>query len=648
MKAAKKAAERAQMTCGKQKIFRSFTDAKASLNDDWYDRWIYAIHENQIPDTGDYITLQIGHYPVILVRNQSNDIVALNNSCRHRGSRICQEEKGSAPNLVCPYHQWTYDLNGELLFARNMMEEIDITELPLKQFPVTMMNGLVFVQLAAAEASFEPLGERWRDALNSSPQSDAMPRLVGAEHRQLLEVPWEGVMPYEHPSAACVFEERNFSVWRAADHWAVMRVLPLNLFQSEIAIQCLVHTEQVADTELQPHRLLAQWGIESAPEEDASPSDQAALLETLPSPADQEVEESLNADLVDFADLYSNGQIWDSRTQLLECTLVVQETHNVKSFTFKAVGGGWFKFKPGQFVTLELPAEDGPILRTYTISSSPSRAHCISVTVKAQPNSIGTRWLFDNVKVGDRLRGIGPGGEFTLFNKPATKYLFISAGSGITPMLSMTRWLYDFGYDLDVNFISCVNEPSDLLFKDELEMMASRCPMFRLTWVCADDSENRWTGYRGHFNRLLLGSAAPDYIDREVFCCGPAPFMQAVREALSASGFNMDHYNEESFGAPAPLEPLPDEVADPVVVTFGQSGKTHESHTQETLLQAAKSADIAIPSACGFGVCGTCKVKVRSGETHMVHSGGISQKEIDAGYVLACCSTPKSDTTIEI
>ncbi len=85
-----------------------------------------------------------------------------------------------------------------------------------------------------------------------------------------------------------------------------------------------------------------------------------------------------------------------------------------------------------------------------------------------------------------------------------------------------------------------------------------------------------------------------------------------------------------------------------VTVSFSSSGKEQACDQRETLLSAAKSANIAIPSACGFGVCGTCKVKVTAGETHMVHSGGISQKDIDAGYVLACCTNPMSDVEVEI
>jgi len=78
-------------------------------------------------------------------------------------------------------------------------------------------------------------------------------------------------------------------------------------------------------------------------------------------------------------------------------------------------------------------------LRTYTLSSSPSRPFSISVTIKAQENNIGTRWMFDNLKPDDLIKAYDPAGNFTHYNHPASKYLFISAGSGITPMMSMLR-----------------------------------------------------------------------------------------------------------------------------------------------------------------------------------------------------------------
>lgn len=340
----------------------------------------------------------------------------------------------------------------------------------------------------------------------------------------------------------------------------------------------------------------------------------------------------------------------------LECVMVIPEAPDVASFCFRAPSGAWFDYAPGQFLTLELPLPGGPVHRTFTISSSPSRPVSITITVKAQPGSLASRWMIDSLKPGDRIHAAGPAGVFHLEAHPAQKYLFISAGSGVTPMMAMTTWLWDSGIQPDVTFIQVARRPSDIIFRQRLEQMASRTPGLKLHFVVKEEDIYRvWTGYRGRFNQLMLGLMAPDYLDREVFCCGPDGFMQSVRDMLNALGFDMDHYHQESFGAPVstPAEaPLIDDVVpreDALAeVVFTASGVSATCTETDTLLAVAKGAGLNIPSGCTFGVCGTCKVKRTAGEVHIVHNGGISEEDIAEGYVLACCSRPLGRVEIEI
>lgn len=340
----------------------------------------------------------------------------------------------------------------------------------------------------------------------------------------------------------------------------------------------------------------------------------------------------------------------------LECMMIIPEAPDVTSFCFKTADDSWFRYLPGQFITLELPVGPEPLLRTYTLSSSPSRPLSISVTVKAQKDSIGSRWMLENVKVGDRLRAYGPGGIFTFMQYPADKYLFISAGSGVTPMMSMTRWLFDNGEHTDIALISCARRPSELIFEPELRRMAQRVPDIKLSFVVEeDDPFSAWAGYRGRLNQLMLELMAPDYMEREIFCCGPEPFMKTVRDVLNAAGFEMAHYHEESFHAPIQTEDQRPEHDDIVLdetagamIRFAASGLDAACSETDTILQVAKAQGLNIPSACQFGVCGTCKVRKTSGEVHMIHNGGITDKEIADGMVLACCSNPIGRVEIEI
>ncbi|RDW14583.1 hybrid-cluster NAD(P)-dependent oxidoreductase [Paracoccus thiocyanatus] len=340
----------------------------------------------------------------------------------------------------------------------------------------------------------------------------------------------------------------------------------------------------------------------------------------------------------------------------LECEMVVPETLDTSTFTFRAPSGAWFNYRPGQFVTLDLPLPGGNLQRTYTISSSPSRPLSISVTVKAQPGSIGGRWMLDHLRPGMRLKAFGPAGIFSFVQHEAPKYLFISAGSGITPMMSMATWAWDSGEMPDIVFVHAARAPGDIIFRQRLEGMADRVPGLQLRFTVEESDPFRsWHGYRGRLNQIMLGLMAPDYLEREVFCCGPEPFMQAVRDMLIALGYDMDRYHQESFGAPirnqAETPVLDDLVPDQesaAQVTFEMSGVTANCAQADTVLAVAKANGLNIPSGCTFGLCGTCKIKKTAGEVHMVHNGGITDEDIEDGYILACCSHPIGAVSVEV
>jgi Rieske 2Fe-2S family protein len=123
----------------------------------WYREWLFVGHDCEVPAAGNYLTVQIGAYPVIVVRDRDGVLHALHNSCRHRGSRICSAEKGSAARLVCPYHQWTYHLDGRLFSARDMGKGFDRAEHGLKPLHCTSVAGYIFVCLAPVAPDFEPV-----------------------------------------------------------------------------------------------------------------------------------------------------------------------------------------------------------------------------------------------------------------------------------------------------------------------------------------------------------------------------------------------------------------------------------------------------------------------------------------------------------
>jgi len=348
-----------------------------------------------------------------------------------------------------------------------------------------------------------------------------------------------------------------------------------------------------------------------------------------------------------FADLPP----WHDRTQKLEVAAVRREAPEVATVTFRVAGGGWFRYLPGQFITLELPTPGGTVLRSYTLSSTPSRPLTIAVTVKAQRDSIGTRWMLDHLKPGDRLQAYGPAGAFSFHHHPAERYLFVAAGSGVTPMLSMARWAEDAGAAVDIAFVVCARTPADLIARADLEAMAARDPRLALAFVVkSPEAGAAWTGYRGRLSLPMLRLMAPDLAEREVFCCGPSGFMDDVRAMLAEAGGDPARFHTESFHpeAEAPAVPAAPADAPSGRVYFTLSDLDVPAGEGETILLMARGAGLNIPSGCTMGLCGTCKVRCLSGETVMAHQGGIREDEIAEGFVLACCTRPVGRVEIEV
>jgi len=129
---------------------------KVDLDLIWYRDWLFIGHDCEVAKPGSFFTVQVGDYAVVIVRGRDGIIRAFHNSCRHRGSRVCTTDKGSAARLVCPYHQWTYDLDGKLVFARQMADGFKKEDFGLKPVACESVAGYIFICLAREPADFAP------------------------------------------------------------------------------------------------------------------------------------------------------------------------------------------------------------------------------------------------------------------------------------------------------------------------------------------------------------------------------------------------------------------------------------------------------------------------------------------------------------
>lgn len=365
-------------------------------------------------------------------------------------------------------------------------------------------------------------------------------------------------------------------------------------------------------------------------------------------------------------------------TGMVECVSITEVTHNVKSFELFAPWMARIDFEPGQYVTVRIPELD--LERCYSIASAPFGTNTFTLTVKRVDGGAVSTYLHDVLRVGDRVHVDGPYGLFSTSFHPAAKHLFVSGGSGLSPIMSMVRSLLarSAGAPTDIVLIHNAATPADIIFRPELEQLAEVPGVSVVTMCSRDCAAEVWAGRRGRITRETLAEVVPELADRETFVCGPSDYMSAVRLMLNELGVLGSRVHEESFVfATSPAERLAKRTLSAVAATtaetqsgrataaisapsscgftalasfgidFTSSGKHVDCDPETTVLDAAVEAGMVFPSSCEEGMCGTCKSVLVSGEVEMNHAGGIRPKEIAAGKFLPCCSTPLSDLVVE-
>ena len=368
-------------------------------------------------------------------------------------------------------------------------------------------------------------------------------------------------------------------------------------------------------------------------------------------------------------------RFWTKGPRPMRCIGIIDRSHDFKSFQFMSEEPTLFFYKPGQFVTLELMIDGKRALRSYTISSSPSRPHLIEISVKRVKNGLVSNYLHDKLNIGDTVTMKPPGGKFHCFDTVTDKYLFLSAGSGITPMLSMARWWHDTGAHPDVIFFHSVREPEDAVFAEDMMTFTSANRNFHyMTSFTSSTLPENWPGMKGRFNEEKLFRIAPDFQERMIFTCGPDSFMKNVRLVLEKRNFPIkERFRQESFGTPsafkeapaaaAPAAPVapPAQVTQRVQPAVPKTGSSEQivhfslsalevfgGDMDVPILDLAEEVGVEIPSSCRSGTCGTCRAMKIKGEIECDDTPGLTDADREAGYILTCVSRAKSYVEIEI
>jgi ferredoxin-NADP reductase len=158
-----------------------------------------------------------------------------------------------------------------------------------------------------------------------------------------------------------------------------------------------------------------------------------------------------------------------------------------------------------------------------------------------------SRWLHDQVKLGEHMRIEAPGGTFGFTGQEAASVAFIGGGVGITPMMSMARYLTDTGWPRTIYMVLGFHSPKDYIFRREIEEMQSRYPLLRVVTTIRDTQDEGWSGPTGHINAKLLRAKVPDIALHRVYLCGSPRMMTGVRAALEALGVPVAQVKTEAF-----------------------------------------------------------------------------------------------------
>jgi len=329
----------------------------------------------------------------------------------------------------------------------------------------------------------------------------------------------------------------------------------------------------------------------------------------------------------------------------LICINRIDETADAATFEFKKLDDSFFEYKAGQFLTFAVEVAGELEYRAYSLSSTPSQAESVAVTIKRVPDGKVSNYLLDNLQAGMALPAMPPAGEFTLQDQQTTtELLLMSAGSGITPCISMARWLLDTQQAVNIHFIYSARSTADVIMADTLSALNEQYENFRVTRIL-EQTDNSGD-IQGMLDAALFEQLIPDNRGRTIFTCGPAAYMQAVESFAQASGFDMALFHKESF---VPETEDIDASASAVnyQVVAPQYAKNFSIAENQTLLDALETAGVPIIIACRTGFCGACKCKV-TGDVESSSQETLTAEQIAQGYVLSCSAKAYSDLVVEL
>lgn len=337
---------------------------------------------------------------------------------------------------------------------------------------------------------------------------------------------------------------------------------------------------------------------------------------------------------------------------------VVKVTSDAVNIVFDNPGGD-FHYEPGQFITLILTIDGKKIRRAYSLCTTPGVDEFPAVTVKRVEGGLMSNYVNDKVNAGDTIEVMEPMGMFTAeYNRESERHIvLLGGGSGITPLISVMKGIISREPKSRVSLVYANRNEESIIFKNELDKIQSENSDRIQIIHSLDGPSDSWDGHSGLLNndklKTILGELPQGDNENTIYyTCGPEPLMDIVFSTLNEMGVPDERRNRESFVAgttsPGEIIDADDVSGDPKEVKLILDGQEYAFQVPpgKPILEAALESDIDMPYSCQSGLCTACRGKCLSGKVTTEDADGLSQDELDEGYVLTCIGKPLTDDVV--
>jgi ferredoxin-NADP reductase len=320
---------------------------------------------------------------------------------------------------------------------------------------------------------------------------------------------------------------------------------------------------------------------------------------------------------------------------LLTVAAVIDETADTRSFVLgiPAALEERFAYAGGQFCTFRATIGGDPVVRCYSMSSSPETGDPFTVTVKRVPGGRMSNWMNDTLAPGDTIEVMPPSGRFVL-RDAETPIVAFAGGSGITPVLSIIKTALATTAR-EIALVYANRGAGNVIFVDALERLRAGTAG-RLSVHHHLDSE------KGFLDAAACAALVGDRTQADFYVCGPGPYMQVVEAGLDRRGVDPDRLFIERFDlSDEPAVRVESETESMVVRLEGRKHRLRYE-AGDTILDAARRAGLKPPFACQAGNCGTCMAHLREGKATMRVNNALGADEVEQGWILTCQAIPTS------